>query len=133
MSETKTTVDAFFAAFGTGNLDGVINTFGETVDFAVPGAPNVPWTGIRTTKTQVAEFFTMLMRDGLTEPEEFTLDAMIVDGEEAVAAGHSRFRVVKTGKTFDNQFAIRFTVQEGNIVRYHMHEDSYAISEAFKP
>ncbi|QIM17601.1 SnoaL-like domain-containing protein [Leucobacter coleopterorum] len=131
MTTTRETVDAFFAAFGSGNLEGVVSLFADTVDFNVPGAPNVPWTGARCTKSEVTDFFTLLIRGGLTEPEEFVVDATIVDGDEAVVAGYSRFRVVATGKSFDNPFAIHFTVRDGQLVRYHMHEDSYAISQAF--
>jgi ketosteroid isomerase-like protein len=131
MTSTRTTVDAFFAAFGAGDLDALVATFATEVDFAVPGAPHVPWTGIRRTRDEVADFFALLLHGGLTEPEEFVVDATIVDGEHAVVAGHSRLRVVATGKSFDNPFAIHFTVREGKLVGYHMHEDSYAISEAF--
>lgn len=131
MTTTRETIDSFFTAFGSGDLQGVVDTFADTVDFSVPGAPNVPWTGTRQTRAEVADFFALIMQGGLTEPEEFVIDATIVDGDEAVVAGHSRFRVTATGKSFDNPFAIHFTAKQGLLVRYHMHEDSHAISQAF--
>ncbi|QIK63466.1 SnoaL-like domain-containing protein [Leucobacter viscericola] len=131
MTNTRETVDTFFAHFGSGNLEGVVAAFADNVDFLVAGAPNVPWTGARNTRDEVADFFTLLMQGGLTEPEEFVVEATIVDGDQAVVTGHSRFRVVATGKSFENPFAIHFTVRDGQLTRYYMHEDSYAISEAF--
>lgn len=131
MRTTRETVDDFLTAFGAGDLDQVITAFATEVDFSVPGAPNVPWTGSRRTRDEVADFFTLLMRGGLTEPEEFVVDALLVDGEHAVLTGHARHRVVATAKSFDNPFAIHFTTRDGLLIRYHMHEDSHAISEAF--
>jgi ketosteroid isomerase-like protein len=45
--------------------------------------------------------------------------------------GHCVFGVLSTGKKFTNAFALHFTVTDGKIVRYHMYEDSHAISAAF--
>ncbi len=127
----RSIVDAFLARFGSGDLPGLLELFADRVDFSVPGASNVPWTGNRSTKAEVTDFFTLLMTGGLTEAEAFDVDDTIVDGENVVIAGRSRFRVVATDKHFDNSFAIVFTVIDGLIARYHMHEDSHAISVAF--
>ncbi|MFJ3786700.1 nuclear transport factor 2 family protein [Streptomyces sp. NPDC090093] len=128
--ETLRTVDAFFERFGAGDLPGLLELFADTVDFDVPGSPDVPWTGARSGRGEIAGFFTVLGA-ALTPPEEFTVTATVVDGVHAVVTGRSRFGVVATGKTFTNPFALHFTVVDGKITGYHMHEDSHAIAAAF--
>ncbi|MBB2910808.1 hypothetical protein FHS43_002071 [Streptosporangium becharense] len=127
---TREIVDAFFARFGEGDLPGLLDLFADRVDFSVAGAPNVPWTGARSTKDEIAEFFTLLGKE-LTPAEEFSVDATVVDGGHAVVTGRSRFGVVSTGKTFTNPFALHFTVADAKITGYRMYEDSHAIGVAF--
>ncbi|MCC5574862.1 nuclear transport factor 2 family protein [Microtetraspora sp. AC03309] len=127
---TPEIVDAFFARFAEGDLPGLLDLFADRVDFLVPGAPNVPWTGARSGKDEIAEFFTLLGKE-LTPAEEFTIDATVIEDGHAVVTGRSRFGVVSTGKPFTNEFALHFTVADGRITGYRMHEDSHAISVAF--
>lgn len=51
----------------------------------------------------------------------------------AVALGHNEFPVLATGKSFSNDFALHFTVQDGQITGYQMYEDTYAVDQAFTP
>ncbi|MFF4231426.1 nuclear transport factor 2 family protein [Streptomyces sp. NPDC001820] len=127
---TIETVDAFFANFGSGNLPGMLDLFADQVDFNVAGAPNVPWAGARSTKDELAEFFG-LFGQVLTAPDKFEITTKISEGNDAVVIANCVFGVVATGKKFTNGYALHFTVVDGQIVRYHMYEDSYAISEAF--
>ncbi|MEV7973959.1 nuclear transport factor 2 family protein [Cellulomonas sp. NPDC089187] len=131
---TMTTAEATGALlqhYGAGELDALMDLFADTVDLDVPGAPHVPWTGARSDKAGARAFFDLLINGGLTEPEAFDVHHIVVDGDQAVVLGRSRFRVTSTGRSFDNPFAIHVTVQDGKVVRYHMHEESYAIAEAF--
>jgi ketosteroid isomerase-like protein len=127
---TRETVDAFFTHFGSGDLPALLELFDDQVDLKVNGASRVPWTGPRSNKEELAEFFGLFGKH-LTGAEEFALNITIVDGEHAVVTGRCVFGVLSTGKKFTNEFALHFTVTAGKIVRYHMYEDSHAISEAF--
>lgn len=128
-STTRETVDAFFARFGAGD-PALLDLFAEHVELNVAGASNVPWTGRRSGKEEVAEFFGLFGKH-LASAEEFALNTTIVDGEHAVVTGRCVFGVLSTGKKFTNDFALHFTVTAGRIVRYDMYENSYAISAAF--
>ncbi|MGW5847844.1 nuclear transport factor 2 family protein [Streptomyces sp. NPDC055254] len=133
MSTTRSTietVDAFFGAFGSGDLPGILDLFAEKTDFKVAGAPNVPWAGVRSTKDELAEFFGIFGKV-LTAPESFEVTTKISEGNDAVVIANCVFGVLETGKKFTNGYALHFTVVDGEIVRYHMYEDSYAIAEAF--
>jgi len=127
---TRQTVDAFFTRFGGGDLPGLLDLFADRVDFNVAGPANIPWTGRRSTKEEIAEFFGILGKE-LTEAEEFTISTILVDGEHAVAMARGVFGVRSTGKKFTNDFALHFTVIAGQITGYNMYEDTHAISPAF--
>jgi ketosteroid isomerase-like protein len=127
---TQAVLDSFFQKFGAGDLPGLLDLFAEKVDFRVLGSPDVPWTGARTTKAEISEFFQIFPKV-LTGPESFALNARLIDGEHAVVTAESVFGVLSTGKKFTNTYALHVTVENGHITRYHMYEDSYAIAEAF--
>jgi len=127
---TSDTVDAFFAAFGSGDAAKIVELFTEESDFRVSGAPTVPWTGERSTKEQLVEFFGLFGKH-LTAPQSFELTGRVVQGDDAVVMARCVFGVLATGRTFTNHYALHFTVTDGQISRYHMYEDSYAIAEAF--
>jgi ketosteroid isomerase-like protein len=127
---THEIVDAFFARFGGGDLPGLLDLFADKVDFSVPGAPNVPWTGTRSGKDEIEDFFTTLGRE-LGPAEEFTIGTTVIQDGHAVVTGRCRFTVLSTGKPFVNEFALHFTVADAKIVGYRMYEDSHAISAAF--
>ncbi|MGW1883996.1 nuclear transport factor 2 family protein [Streptomyces sp. NPDC001970] len=128
-TSTNETVDAFFGNFGEGNIPGVLDLFADKVDFRVLGAQEVPWTGARSTKEEISDFFGSF--GVLTGPEHFEVTNRIVQDEDAVVIANCVFGVQATGKKFHNHYALHFTVSAGKIVRYHMYEDSYAIHEAF--
>lgn len=122
------TVEEFFHRLGTGDRTGTVELFADQVDWNVPGADVVPWSGRRSTKREIGEFLAMLQTE-LT-PEHFSVDQIVVDGEHAVALGSFAFGVVKTGKHFTSGFALHFTVRDGLIQLYHIYEDSHAVAEA---
>jgi uncharacterized protein len=126
---TSETVDAFFGNFGEGNVQGVLDLFADKVDFRVHGSQQVPWTGSRSSKEEISDFFGSF--GVLTGPEHFEITNKIVQGEDAVVIANCIFGVQATGKSFHNHYALHFSVADGKIVRYHMYEDSYAIHEAF--
>ncbi|TGB13382.1 nuclear transport factor 2 family protein [Streptomyces sp. MZ04] len=127
---TGATVDSFFERFASGDLPGLLGLFADQVDFRVAGSADVPWTGTRSTKDEIAEFFAIFPKV-LTAPQGFNLGTRLVDGQHAVVTAESVFGVLATGKTFTNAYALHFSVVDGEITRYHMYEDSHAIAEAF--
>ncbi|MDV6276542.1 nuclear transport factor 2 family protein [Rhodococcus erythropolis] len=129
-TNTAAVVDSFFTRFGTGDVPGLIDLFADTFDFVVNGAPNIPWSGRRSTRAELADFFNSFGQV-LAPAEVYAITATVIDGENAVMLGHNKFEVLATGKSFTNDFALHMTVEGGKITTYRMHEDSYAISAAF--
>lgn len=129
MSDTRTTVETYLKALAKHDIDTLLNMTADPADWAVHGSPLVPWLGKRSNHIQITEFFHLLDTD-LTVLD-FQIEKILVDGDEAVVLGEFRQRVNDTGREFHSTYALRLTVKDGRIVRYHMHEDSYAIHVAF--
>lgn len=128
MSATDT-VQEFFKRFGSGDREAVLELFPQTTDWNVPGAPNVPWTGRRSTREEIDAFLTSAYTEVATEA--FSVDGIIADGDHAVAHGSFTHLVKRTGKRFVSDFALHVVAVDGQIRQYHMFEDSHAASEAF--
>lgn len=127
---TSGIVDAFFNAFGSGDIPGLAALFADDADFFVAGSPTVPWVGRHAGKAGFEAFFASF-GELLSAPEEFVIATRVTEGTDAVVIGRCAFGVLATGKKFDNRFAMHFSVKDGKIVKYHMYEDSYAIHESF--
>jgi hypothetical protein len=107
--------------------------FDKDVDWFIQGdTDSVPWLGRKVGRAEIVEHFTQL--EELTRPEKFQVDAVIGDGDRAVALGTFRVNILATGLSFDSEFAFDITVDDnGLITRYHVLEDSFALSNAYTP
>ena len=122
----------FFTRFGAGDGDALLDLFAEDVDWNVPGSPTVPWTGRRSTKAQLADFFAAAAAN-VERTESFDVEQVLVEGDHAVALGSFVHVIRGTGKAFRSDFALHIEVADGRIRLYHMFEDALAAAEAFTP
>jgi len=108
MSEAENTrvVQDAYAAFGRGDIPALLGYFTDDIQWqpVIGTARHVPFSGVRTGKTAVAEFF---------------------------AIGHYRARTRATGRTFDSPFAMVFTFRNGKVAAFREFTDSAAINAAF--
>jgi ketosteroid isomerase-like protein len=103
--------------------------FAENVVFEIPGdAGALPWIGRKTGRQAVADFIHDLR--SLTEPVKFDVQDIIASDARAVIVGEFATRVKATGKIIESAFAIILTVSGGEIARFQMLEDSFAVSGA---
>lgn len=107
--------------------------FDKDVDWYIQGDTSaVPWLGRKVGRAEVAEHFAQLAE--LTKPEKVEVEAIIGEGDRAIAVGTFRVTILATGRSFDSEFAFDITVgRDGLITRYHVLEDSFALSNAYTP
>lgn len=129
---TREMVAEFFRRMGAREPEPIAALFADEVDWFIPGNQAVaPWVGRRRTRAEVAEFYRMLF-DAVT-PLSVDLQHLLVDGEVAIATGEFSSRMNGTGRVLDSLFSIDFTVQDGQIVRYRLMEDSHAVVVSLAP
>jgi ketosteroid isomerase-like protein len=127
--ENKRVVRSIFEAFGRGDVPGVLAYVSEDVSWKAPGPETVPYFGDRSRHAGAAEFFTQLGTN--VDFEHFEPGAFVAEGDRVVVLGRERGRVKRTGKTFDNEWALVFQLDGGKVTSFQCYENTAAIAEAF--
>ena len=133
MGETENTalVKAAYAAFGRGDIQGVLDTLAPDVVWsAVIGAsPAVPMAGERRGRQAVTEFFATLGRSltfEVFEPREF-----VAQGDKVVVLGYYRARTA-AGRPFASDWVMIFTIAGNKVTRFREFTDVAALNAAFE-
>ncbi len=124
-------VQAYFAAFGAGDLDGVLALLADNVVWHVDGSVTVPTIGLLRGRERVHRWLSEFP-NGFT-PRVFAIDRLFESGDDVMALGRFRHLARATGRVVGSDLAIRFTVRDGRIERYQIMEDSLLLARAFDP
>ncbi|MFE1951783.1 nuclear transport factor 2 family protein [Streptomyces sp. NPDC059524] len=130
---TRTAVDAFFAARAAADTERLTALFADEVDWLLAENPVVPWIRPRRTAAECAAQFEELAAHTVAEDARASVDTLLVDGTDAVLMGHLSGTVRATGKSFEGPYALRLTVEEGRITRFHLYENSVSVAAACTP
>jgi uncharacterized protein len=130
-AENTTVVQAAYAAFGRGDIPALLGYMTDDVQWrpVIGTASHVPFSGERKGKAEVAEFF---KRVGESEDfQQFEPREFVAQGETVVAIGHYRAVTRATGRLFDADFVMVFTLRAGRIATFREFTDSAGINAAF--
>jgi ketosteroid isomerase-like protein len=123
-------VRQLFACFGQGDIAGVVALLTVDVEWQVAGLPEiVPWAGVRRGRDQVARYLTI--RPETVELHELVPRELIAQDDTVVVLGHERSRVKPTDRACVTDWAMVFTVQEGQIARVRQYLDTAAWAAAY--
>jgi ketosteroid isomerase-like protein len=125
------TVKQFFAAFGKGDVEGIVATFAPSATIIAVRAGkqenNEPY-GSYDGKEGAREFVANLGRT--FDTQAFSVDALIAEGDTAFARGSFTHKVKATGKLYTSDWALTCVVRAGKIVEYRFFEDSASFARA---
>ena len=134
MSENIAVVQGFYAALEKGNLPGAVDLIAEEVDWQSPVTrthpPEIPWSSIRRTKQEVAAFFRELGQT--VKPEGFELFQITAQDDRVVVEGKNRGTVHNTGRTYEHDWVMLFTVRGNKITRFRHYYDTADLVGAFR-
>ena len=118
------------AGIGEGaDPDDIAALFSVDVQFEIAGDVGaLPWIGRRTGRSAVSDFIRDTRR--LIEQRRFDVQDILASDDRAVIVGELATRVNATGKIIESAFALILTVSDGEIARFQMLEDSFAVSRA---
>lgn len=133
MSEAQNTkvVQDAYAAFGRGDIPTLLGYMTDDIHWrpVIGTATHVPFSGERRGKAGVAEFFKQVSE---TEDfQQFEPREYIAQGDQVVALGHYRAVTRTTGKAFEADFVMVFTLRGGKIAAFREFTDSAGINAAF--
>jgi uncharacterized protein len=130
-AENIRVVQTAYQNFGSGNMDALVNSFSPDVEWRMARMENVPFARTRRGREEVRDFFTNLgqAQEVLSfEPREY-----IAQGDRVVVLGHYSWRVRSTGRPFESDWAMVFTVRNGQIVAFQEFTDTAAVAAAYRP
>ncbi len=120
-----------YAAFGNGDIDGLLATMHEDVEWKTPGAADLPTAGSRRGHAEVRKFFKVI--DELIEFESFEPQRFIADAERVVVLGVDKFKVKGgSGKTINESWCHVFTIRDGRVVAFQEYIDTAGLAAELK-
>lgn len=124
------TIEEWLRRMGSGDPpERIAELVSDDVDWYVAGAVDrVPWIGRKKGRAGAADFYRQI--GALIVSEKFDVSDVLTKGNRVVVLGELASRVRETGKLIETEFAFDFTVEEGEIVRFRMFEDSHAVAQA---
>ncbi len=107
----------------------IAKLFSEHLQWEIAGDTGaLPWIGQKSGRAAIADFVndSRAMIDRIS----FEVHDILAGDDRAVILGSLVSKLRRTGKIVETDFAIVLTVAHGEIVRFQMLEDSFAVSQA---
>ena len=123
-------VQQVYAAFGRGDLDGLLAMLDPQVSWRTPGPPDLPSAGLRHGVDAVREFFGILLNT--FDITNFAPTDYLAEGEKVVVLGTSLERVKATGRAVEFRWVHIFTIRNGRIVAFEEPADVSALVDEFR-
>ena len=129
MSEqNKAIVQEIYNNFKIGNIEALLSRLSDDIAWELPEIKNVPFSGKRTGRASVGEFFSSVSAS--QESLRFEPRELIAEGDKVVSLGNYEWRVKANGRTFGADFAHVFTIRNGKVVAFHEYTDTAAAADA---
>ncbi|RBL91770.1 nuclear transport factor 2 family protein [Chitinophaga flava] len=121
-----TIVNNFFNALAKRNLDDILPLFADNIDWYIPGNETLaPWLGRRSTKADVAQFYTMLWQH--TTPISGEIFHLITQGNVTLTSGRFKVKMLQTDQIYESLFFTEITVEDNLITKYRLLEEGYGL------
>ena len=118
-----------FAAFGRGDIPGLLALLSEDVEWHSPGV-GLPLAGTYRGQDGVANFFQELTQE--MDISDFQPREFVADGDRVLVIGWERTTLKATKRTVELDWIMAFTVRNGKIVSYRQFTDTQAIAAAYQ-
>ena len=102
-----------YAAFLSGDIPAFIELMDPAVEWDHRGPDGVPFNKMYKGKEGVLEFFETL--DESFENTGFEVHEYFGEGDRVVALGHFSWKAKSTGKSFESDFAMVYTINNGKV------------------
>ncbi|MBB1058651.1 nuclear transport factor 2 family protein [Dietzia sp. B19] len=129
---SRAVVEQFVERLSRQDAEGIQQLFARQIDWYVPGSKTLPWTGRRTRREEVAAFFTTMWPHYVPGKSTVTLERFVVDDGDVILLGTFTHTVASTGTTFTTPSAMHLVVEDSQLVRMHLYEDTLVIEQAFE-
>lgn len=128
--ENLEVVRSVYAAFGRGDLEGILARLDPQVSWRTPGPPDLPTAGLRRGVAEVREFFGLLLKT--FDIQEFRPAEFLTQGDKVVVLGTSREGPKGTGRMVNFRWVHVFTIRNGKIVECEEPADVSELVEEYR-
>jgi ketosteroid isomerase-like protein len=123
--ENVQVVQAAFAAFGSGDIPGLLKMLTPDISWRAAGPPQIlPWAGSFQGPEQVGKFFTGL--DSAVTFQKFEPQEFIAQGDRVVVLGQSEEKLKANGQVVKPNWVMVFKLRNGKIADYQYLDDTAA-------
>lgn len=128
-NDTLHVAQEFLRRMGGGaEASDIASLFNENLEWEIAGDTGaLPWIGKKHGRIALVDFVDGLR--SLTEPIAFDVLDIFTSDKRAVILGSLATKLKRTGKIVKTDFAIVLTIANGEIARFQMLEDSFAVSQ----
>jgi ketosteroid isomerase-like protein len=128
--ENLEVISTVYAAFGRGDLEGILARLDPQVSWRTPGPPDLPTAGLRHGVAAVREFFGLLLNT--LDIQDFRAVDFLAQDDKVVVLGTSREGPKGTGRFVDFRWVHVFKLRNGKIVEFEEPADVSALVEEFR-
>ncbi|MGJ9413668.1 nuclear transport factor 2 family protein [Aeromicrobium sp. CF4.19] len=128
---SRAVMERFVERLGRQDADEIQELFAAQIDWYVPGSDRLPWTGRRARREDVATFFTTMWPYYVPGKSIVALERTVVDEGDVILLGTFTHTIASSGREFTTPSAMHLAVEDGEIVRMHLYEDTLVIEQAF--
>jgi ketosteroid isomerase-like protein len=118
-----------YAAFGRGDISGLLTLLAENVEWRIPGA-GLPLAGTYRGRDGVANFFQKLAAE--SEVLDFQAREYLAEGDRVLVVGWERVKVRATSRTVELDWVMSFSVRDGKIATFRQYIDTKALADAYE-
>jgi len=128
-TDTLNLAQEFLRRMGSGAEPAEIaKLFSENMEWKIAGDNGVlPWIGEKSGRGAVTDFVNGSR--AMIERVSFEVHEILASENRAVILGSLASKLKRNGKIVETDFAIILTIGNGEIVRFQMLEDSFAVSQ----
>jgi uncharacterized protein len=119
-----------YAAFGRGDLQGLLALFAEDIEWIIPGEGGFPLAGTYRGLAGVADFFQKISE--MFEMTSLEIREFVAQGDRVLVVGFDRGRVKATNKMHEGHWVMAFTVRNGKVTNVREYLDTLALARGFE-
>lgn len=123
-------VKQMYADFGEGNIPAVLESMADDVVWKQPTDGPAPFAGTIRGREQLATWFGQI--DTVSDVEAFDIHDFFTKGNKVVALGSYIYQSKATGKTWESDWAMVWTIKDGKIAQGQIIEDTLAQANAMR-
>ncbi|MFW6034584.1 MAG: nuclear transport factor 2 family protein [bacterium] len=132
MNQNVKLVQDVYAAIGRGDVPAVLGMLAEDVEIQLPGPDEIPFAGTYRGHDGFTRFATAMAGSIDWDTRKFEVRELIAEGDQVVALGHEQLTALPTGRSWETDWAMAWTVRDGKVTRLREYHQTDAIAAAYR-